>query len=215
MFSELTPDWIIETATTCLIVPLPKATITGTLTINCKPIPVSGIGYHNHNWGYSPTRVLQNHGWFWGRMTAESFHVMWAKTVASSVKKDLIAALNKETSKQHQFETSVYNIQPNNINFSVTDFSRFPKFLLRHNPYLPYTRDSSKKDLLSADITMKALNIQYTGIFTIHYWQYLVHTNGTIQASNNIEKIQDKQKIIEFLSFKTPQWYYLKKKKSR
>lgn len=125
IFDGTTIGWKIETDTTCWAVPLPKATVTGTLTIHGKSITVSGIGYHDHNWGYSPATVIQNQGWYWGRITAESLHLTWANTFASLHEQDLIAVLNKETTQQNNEKTSVYCIHPKNINFTATEFSNF------------------------------------------------------------------------------------------
>ena len=75
IFTGTTQGWKIETSDTCWAVALPKAKVTGTITVNRHKIPVKGVGYHDHNWGYSPTTSVKNLGWFWGRITADTLNI--------------------------------------------------------------------------------------------------------------------------------------------
>jgi len=45
----------------------PRATVKGKLKINGKEITVSGIGYHDHNWGNISFGELYDY-WYWGRI---------------------------------------------------------------------------------------------------------------------------------------------------
>lgn len=207
IFEGTTTGWKIETDTTCWTVPLPKAIVSGSLTIHGKTMTVSGIGYHDHNWGYSPITVIQNQGWYWGRITAETLHLTWANTFASLYEQDLIAVLNKETIRKSNNFTDVHSIHPKNINFTATDFTNFQRFQIPYTFHLTFKEiDPSKHETISADIMMNTVDVHYNRIFIIHYWRYHVNTNGTLQRGEAIERIKDKPQIIEFLSFKQPRF---------
>ena len=45
----------------------PRARVTGKLILAGEEIPVSGLGYHDHNWGNVPIKKLYDH-WYWGRL---------------------------------------------------------------------------------------------------------------------------------------------------
>ncbi len=62
------------------IVPIPAATVTGSLGLAGSSFPVQGTGYHDHNWGnmYLPTAF--NH-WTWGRVLADDWAVIFGDVV--------------------------------------------------------------------------------------------------------------------------------------
>lgn len=49
------------------VVALPRAKVTGTLIFNGREIPVTGAGYHDHNWGNVALTAMYNY-WYWGRI---------------------------------------------------------------------------------------------------------------------------------------------------
>jgi predicted secreted hydrolase len=51
------------------VAPLPRAEVSGTLTVGGEKLAVQGVGYHDHNWG---NFVLADafSGWYWGRFFA-------------------------------------------------------------------------------------------------------------------------------------------------
>jgi hypothetical protein len=49
------------------VIAQPRAKVTGKLILNGKEIPVSGVGYHDHNWGNCSLKEMYNY-WYWGRM---------------------------------------------------------------------------------------------------------------------------------------------------
>lgn len=48
------------------LVPVPRAEVEGDLYVQGKPVPVKGLGYHDHNWGNVDMHDSL-HSWFWGR----------------------------------------------------------------------------------------------------------------------------------------------------
>jgi predicted secreted hydrolase len=59
------------------VVPLPRAEVSGTLTVAGQRMAVQGVGYHDHNWG---NLVLADafSGWCWGRFFAADGDDGWA-----------------------------------------------------------------------------------------------------------------------------------------
>lgn len=52
------------------VVPLPRAEVTGSLTVASQTMSVQGIGYHDHNWGNLVLADAFSH-WYWGRLFAD------------------------------------------------------------------------------------------------------------------------------------------------
>ena len=202
-FTGITKGWKIETSKTCWAVALPKANVHGTITVDGHKIPVKGIGYHDHNWNYSPTTAVSNLGWFWGRITAETLNITWSKTMKTKEKGDLLAIINQD--KKHvENNTEFYNVPPSGISFIPKEFTQ------NHNKTIPTEfelklsdHESHNKTSIQAKISMKTYDIHHTRIFTIHYWRYHVKTSGTITLGSTTEILNNKPQIIEFLSFKS------------
>lgn len=200
-FSSLTEGWKIETASTCWTVPLPSAQVKGDISIDGKTIQVKGTGYHDHNWGYSPTTVLQNIGWYWGRISTETLHTTWANTMASKTTQDLIVVVNRPYSTNN--DDLLYNsIHPNNITFNAEDYKENHKLSIPHSFTISFNQKNNDNNFpISANLKMKTTNIHYDKIFIINYWRYHVNVSGTIQYGDIIETIKDKPQIIEYLRF--------------
>lgn len=49
------------------VIAQPRAKVTGTLYLDGKEIPVTGVGYHDHNWGNISLTDMYNY-WYWGRI---------------------------------------------------------------------------------------------------------------------------------------------------
>jgi hypothetical protein len=202
-FIGTTKGWKIETLDTCWVVPLPKATVTGTMKIDGSTIHVKGIGYHDHNWSYSPVTVMNNLGWYWGRITADTLNITWAKTIQDEQRGDLLAVVNRDKNNIQNIN-EFYSIHPKNIILT-------PKYFIRdHGRKIPTEFDIQIKDKIfndnisiDANLNMKTIDIQHLKIFIIHYWRYHVKTTGDISVDSKTEILKNKPQIIEYLSFKS------------
>lgn len=45
---------------------VPQGSVSGTISVAGTPTPISGVGYHDHNWGDTSMLTLI-HDWYWGR----------------------------------------------------------------------------------------------------------------------------------------------------
>ena len=197
-FTGSTRGWKIETSNyNSWAVALPKAKVSGTMTIDGRSIPVNGIGYHDHNWDYSVVTALKNIGWLWGRIIGDTLNVVWAKTLITREKHNLLAVINQDGN-----ENKYFSINPNNIVFIPR------KFVKKNGRWIPMNfvfkmKDSICNTPIDIDIYMETLDIHHSRIFTAHYWRYHVKTDGYITLGSKTEKIVNKTQIIEFLSFKS------------
>ncbi|MBS3801822.1 MAG: hypothetical protein KGY65_03640 [Candidatus Thermoplasmatota archaeon] len=201
IFTSLSDGWKIETDSTCWTVPLPKANVTGTISFEGKTEKVKGSGYHDHNWGYSPTTVIQNFGWYWGRITAEKLHVTWANTIISKTKQDLITVVNKPYLENNEppFFTSIH---PNEIKLKTKNYKKYNNFLIPQSFKLIFNQqNTSSQPPVSGKLTMNTIDIHYDKIFIINYWRYHVNVSGTITYGSFKETLKNKSQIIEYLRF--------------
>jgi len=200
-FTGLTQGWKIETESTCWTVPLPNANVKGTISYNGKTQPVNGSGYHDHNWGYSPTTVLQNIGWYWGRISSKTLHITWANTITSERIQDLITVVNKSFNSNNQ-QQSYIHIHPDNINLITSNYKKQNKITIPESFELSFSQPLNGKDtLVSAHLKMNTIDIHYDRIFIINYWRYHVEVSGSIQYGKIKEIINRKPQIIEYLRF--------------
>jgi hypothetical protein len=59
------------------VVPIPRASVKGTLRVGQETWQVSGTGYHDHNWlNFQFPRIIRY--WMWGRVYSESFSLAYA-----------------------------------------------------------------------------------------------------------------------------------------
>jgi len=195
LFIGSTKGWKIETADTNWVVALPKAKVSGKILINGEIIELEGVGYHDHNWGYSVTTAMNNLGWYWGRISAETMNVTWAKIVQNFFKSDIIAVINKD-------EDNFYNIHPDKIKIIIKKNEKHEKNFFPKEFDLIIKDETTNNVKICCDITMNTIETQYNRIFTIKYWRYHVITNGIITIGNYSENLSNKPQIIELLKFK-------------
>jgi len=60
-FSEQPPMWV------GWVIAQPRAKVTGKLILNGEEIAVTGVGYHDHNWGNTFLHKMYKY-WYWGRI---------------------------------------------------------------------------------------------------------------------------------------------------
>jgi len=178
--------------------------VKGIIKIDDKTITVEGKGYQDHNWGYSPKTVIQNQGWYWGRISADTLQSTWANTIESETKQDLINVVNKPFNKTSE-KPMFTSIHPNHIHFKPNNHKQKGKFNLPQTFDLVFDQpESTNTPSVSGRITMNTIDIHYDRIFIIHYWRYHVEATGYITYGDITERIDKKPQIIEYLRFKTP-----------
>jgi hypothetical protein len=173
----------------------PKATVQGTLIIDEQIIPVSGRGYHDHNWNFSLYTGLRSTGWYWGKITSANYTVTWAKILTTPLFTDqvvdniaIISTIDEEFT----------HISPENIKFISEDM------VFQNGRFIPTKfRFSVNQNDIKINVTFHAVSIQRAppDFLTIHYWRYFVLVNGYIQKGGKRDYLDDKIQIIEFVRF--------------
>lgn len=117
----------------CWCVPIPRASVEGTIRIGDKKIPVKGIGYHDHNWGNVNMAKYLSY-WHWGRLYSENFtlcyaHIQCNKKMYNHPIKVLMLAKNEKvilstgeyelTQENFQYDNKAANEYPKNLKFKV------------------------------------------------------------------------------------------------
>lgn len=202
IFTGTTKGWKIETSETCWTVALPKAFVEGEITVDGKSFNVKGTGYHDHNWGYSPTTMFKNIGWLWGRISGKSLSLTWANTIQNPNKGDLLAIANQDENSQKN-ENEFYSIEPKDIELKPKNFLKDHGKLIPSEFDLKIDSKLKNGTQIKADIQMKSIFTQHSRIFTAHYWRYHVLSFGSISVDNIKELIDRKNQIMEFLLFKS------------
>ncbi len=59
------------------VVPVPRATVTGTVRIGDEVLEAKGVGYHDHNVITADARRIISH-WYWGRLYTDDFTLLYA-----------------------------------------------------------------------------------------------------------------------------------------
>jgi len=183
----------IETDAESWAVPLPKASVTGDITINGKKINVSGIGYHDHNWNYTLLTLMNyGRGWYWGKIWGEKFTVIFANIIKSSTRSDKLAVIYLE-------DKGFFNINPKNINFIADKFIRDHRKKIPTNFIINF--DDVVEDIsVHVDAKMEAEEIHYSRQLVASYWRYHAKTTGSISLGSKKETI-DSTQIIEYMIF--------------
>jgi predicted secreted hydrolase len=60
------------------VVPVPYGTVSGTITEKGASRPVTGTGYHDHNWGNRLMSDWLDH-WYWGRAHIDDFTIVYVR----------------------------------------------------------------------------------------------------------------------------------------
>ncbi|MBN1376100.1 MAG: hypothetical protein JXA01_08100 [Dehalococcoidia bacterium] len=66
------------------VIAQPKARVTGKLILDGKEIPVTGVGYHDHNWGNCRMPELYS-WWHWGRFLSTDYTIIYAAGKSSAI----------------------------------------------------------------------------------------------------------------------------------
>lgn len=109
------------------IVPIPRATVEGTITDGEQTFKVNGIGYHDHNWLDFPFQSIIDY-WMWGRIYSDNFTISYAfiqcnKKVNNHAVKVLMLAEGKEVI----LSTGEFSFNQEDFSYNSKTKHQFPK----------------------------------------------------------------------------------------
>ena len=190
-FVGITKGWKFEWDGESWIVALPKASVTGELLVHGNRIPVSGIGYHDHNWFSNLSTIVNTWGWYWGKITGKTLIVTWANIVKKSSKGELLAVVNQDNK-------GYFTINPENIHFKPD------KFIRNYGRKMPTSFTLQIDEVVDnipihIDVKMVVKNIhrRYKRMLIAPYWRYHVEATGIISLGSYKEIVNNIQ-IMEF-----------------
>jgi len=167
---------------------LPKAGVTGSITLIDKEIQVVGTGYHDHNWDVKIDACI-NFGWIWGKINSNNYAVVWSSIMKTRLSGQPLLVVNNGT---HEY----INIKPENIYITTEDFSMENWRLIPHK----FTVIVNTEDV-SLHVTMTTVATNHIGIGLIQYWRYHVKCIGSITVNSQTETINEMQ-TAELMRFR-------------
>jgi predicted secreted hydrolase len=168
---------------------LPRANVTGTITLNDTIMNVTGAGYHDHNWGIGP-RVALHFGWFWGTCSSSNHTITWAQIRTTRMTNIPIMVVNT-------IDDGYLEIPSEAIWFSTDDFS-FDHFM--RVPWFFNIETVTEHVFLVVD--MEVLLVDHMEMLGfINYWRYHVRCTGTIVVDGHMETVEGIS-IMEYLRFR-------------
>ncbi|MBN2599737.1 MAG: hypothetical protein JXA75_04275 [Candidatus Thermoplasmatota archaeon] len=168
---------------------LPRADVSGTITVGTTTLNVTGTGYHDHNWGVGP-QVIFHFGWFWGTCSSLNYTVTWAEIRTTRITQIPLVVVNIN-------DDGYLDIPSETIWFSTHNMS------LDHLRWVPrFFNIETVTEHVFLVINMEVLKVDYTEMFGfIHYWRFHVRCSGTILVDGHVETV-DGVFVMEYLRFR-------------
>jgi hypothetical protein len=172
---------------------LPRANVTGTLTLNGIEMDVSGIGYHDHNW-YVTAVAGVNYGWYWGKIYSSTYTITWADVKLTRFSEKPFVVFNKK-------DGGYINIPPDSIKLTTAGVQ------FNNGRFIPTSfRLLVDYEDIRFGIDMDVLGTHHFRRFGfINYWRYHLHCYGygydtTIEEGQT--EIIDEYNMAELLRFR-------------
>jgi predicted secreted hydrolase len=111
------------------VVPIPRAEVRGMIRDGDKTIPVTGVGYHDHNWLNFPFQMMIEY-WMWGRVYSKNFTVSYAYIRCNpKVNNHVVKVLMLAQKENVILSTGEYDLQKEDFEFSPMAGHQYPKSL--------------------------------------------------------------------------------------
>lgn len=166
---------------------IPNSQVTGQITLNEETITVSGEGYHDHNWFFPYTPLIQK-GWQFINVPGNNLGITIARVMKNRVIGESIAVLNQK-------EKDPLLIPSDKVHLLVT------KYTVDHGRVIPIKfLLQVSSDQVRVNLSIETLNVHFIKLPFLNYWRYHLHVTGTITVGSVAENI-DTIRISELLRF--------------
>jgi hypothetical protein len=167
---------------------LPRADVSGTITIDNTTIQVNGSGYHDHNWDVS-TQVFFHFGWFWGRFNSEEYTAVWSAILTTRVTPQPILVINIKNE-------GYITIPSETIWFSVKNIH------LNHLKFVPfYFTVETVTSRVFLVVHLEVVHVEHERVMGwMNYWRYHVKCTGIFMVDGHSETVDDVF-IAEYIRF--------------
>ncbi|UCD14670.1 MAG: hypothetical protein JSW60_04410, partial [Thermoplasmatales archaeon] len=146
-----------------------------------------GEGYHDHNWFYIYTPLIQR-GWHFGKIAGDTLGVTWVKIMNTRFTGEMLGVLNHK-------DMNPIMLDPDDVKLSID------KYMFDHGRFIPKIFSLQiENDWLYVDVKMETLNVHHVKLPLVNYWRYHVRIVGTITLNQVSEEI-DSVEISELMKF--------------
>ncbi len=189
-FTGRTKGWkIVRSHNDSWAVMCPRADVTGTVNYRGITLSVTGLGYHDHNWGVGPKKIIP-YGWFWGKINSDHYTLTWSALLSTRATYTLIAVENTEDGGYTYYH-------PENVWFKPDGYT------WDHGHRIPtrFFISIQTPDQMSV-FHCNAIGVHYQNYLgIINYWRYHLHNTGSFTFGISTE-IVDEIAIGEFTQFR-------------
>ena len=156
----------------------PRLNVTGYMILEGENISVSGEGYHDHNWFYIYTPLMQK-GWHFGNIVGDSLGITWANIMENRFNAESIVVLNQKNGKPIE-------IDPEDVKITVVEYT------FSHGKRIPkkFTLEI-ENERLHVDVSIETLNTNHVKLPLLNYWRYHLRIVGTITLDSVTENIDN------------------------
>jgi len=166
---------------------IPNLRVSGNILLNGETIPVTGEGYHDHNWFRLCTPFIQK-GWHFINIPGETIDITYVQVMKTQFKGEVLAVWN-------QNEKTPLLIPADDVNLTVTEY------MFDHGRWIPKNLLLQiNNEQVQADITLQTYNVHYVKLPFLKYWRYHLKITGTIITGSLTETI-DTVQISELIKF--------------
>jgi hypothetical protein len=116
------------------VIPFARASVTGMVKDGEEIIPVSGIGYHDHNWLNFPFPTIINY-WMWGRVYSKNYTIAYAFIQCNDkVDNHKVKVLMLAEDQEVILSTGEFDFDMGNYEYNPRAKYRFPRRIRIHAP---------------------------------------------------------------------------------
>lgn len=185
-FTGTAKGWKTVLSSSKWTVVLPRADVTGTITLDGETTQVDGSGYHDHNWDVHMARYEL--GYLWGKLQTDYFNMIFTKYQTLSGN-DSFSVLNVGTK-------DFLLIKPDTISFDILEYETYRGLKLINKSRLVI-----EDDMLNLNVTIETINVFNYEIFRHFYRRYFVRITGTLSYDGTTEII-DTTDLLEETKFR-------------
>jgi hypothetical protein len=166
---------------------IPNLRVTGHIKLNGETIPVSGEGYHDHNWFYLYAPLIQK-GWQFINAPGDDLGITMVKVMKNRFVGEPMTIVN-------QIDENPWLIPSDEVHFLVTDY------MVDHGRFIPKNFSLQvSTDQVKVDLKMETRNVHYVKLPFLNYWRYHLRITGNITVGSVTENV-DTIRISELLRF--------------
>ncbi|MGD0612605.1 MAG: lipocalin-like domain-containing protein [Anaerolineales bacterium] len=134
------------------VIPFARASVEGTITDGDSTIPVTGIGYHDHNWLNFPFQRIINY-WMWGRIYSKTFTVAYAYIQCNDkVDNHTVKVLMLAEGQDVILSTGEFDLFKEDYEYNAKAKYKFPRKIVIRTPHVLDATMIVKKVLEAQDM---------------------------------------------------------------